>query len=123
MSWYARPVFFVTSCADSLPFYESLGFTDAWRHEEAGRVVAVQVGRNGAELILNENADRAGGGRLFLSLERGEATRLADEWRAAGIEVSDARWGMPVKVTVDPDGNDVLMVDDDVVETDGGNEQ
>ena len=69
-SWYARPVFFVADCEKALRFYSVLGFREAWRHDEGGSLVAVQVNRDGAELILNRNAARAGGGRLFCRSNR-----------------------------------------------------
>ena len=112
--WYARPVFFVKSCEAALRFYGSIGFGEAWRHENEGRVIAVQVNRNGAELILNENQARAGCGRLFLSLHRGQVARCVQTFAAAGVEVRDAYWGMPVKAISDPDGNDLFFVDDEV---------
>jgi len=113
-SWYARPVFFVSDCEEALRFYCGLGFTEVWRHEENGAVVAVQVRRDGAELILNENTARAGGGRLFLTLCRGQVAKCADSFAAAGIEVRDYNWGMPVKAITDVDGNDLLLFDDDL---------
>jgi catechol 2,3-dioxygenase-like lactoylglutathione lyase family enzyme len=111
-SWYARPVFFVTDCETALRFYSRLGFEEAWRHEEDGVVVAAQVNRSGAELILNHNGKRAGGGRLFLSLHRGEVARHAAAFAAAGIDTQDGQWGMAVKIVRDPDGNDLLFRDD-----------
>ena len=112
--WYARPVFFVTDCEEALRFYAALGFVEDWRHEEEDRLVAVQVHRGGAELILNRNRLRAGGGRLFLSLHRGQVARCVDQFLAAGVGVRDDHWGMPVKAVTDPDGNDLLLVDDDL---------
>ena len=112
--WYARPVFFVTDCEEALRFYARLGFAEDWRYEEDGCLVAVQVNRSGAELILNRNHQRAGGGRLFLSLHRGQVTKCADEFLEAGVEVRDGNWGMPVKAVSDPDGNDLLLSDDDL---------
>lgn len=113
-SWYARPVFFVGNCNKALRFYGDLGFREAWRHEEDGTLVAVQVNCNGAELILNQNPTRAGGGRLFLSLDRGHVARCVESFVAAGVEVRDDYWGMPVKAVRDPDGNDLLLFDDDL---------
>lgn len=113
-NWYARPVFFVSSCEETLPFYSRLGFSEAWRHEENGTLVAVQVARDGSEIILNQDPTRAGGGRLFVSLENGEVAKCAAEFESAGIEVRDDQWGMPVKSVTDPDGNDLLFFDDDL---------
>jgi catechol 2,3-dioxygenase-like lactoylglutathione lyase family enzyme len=116
-TWYARPVFFVTDCEEALQFYAGLGFAEDWRHEEGGSLVAVQVTRSGAELILNRNRLRAGGGRLFLSLQRGQAAKCAERFLAAGAEVRDDYWGMPVKAVCDPDGNDLLLTDDDLTQS------
>ena len=116
-TWYARPVFFVVDCEEALRFYAGLGFAEDWRHEEEGALVAVQVTRSGAELILNRNRRRAGGGRLFLSLHRGQAAKCAEQFLAAGAEVHDDYWGMPVKAVRDPDGNDLLLTDDDLIQT------
>ncbi len=113
-SWYARPVFFVADCESALRFYAALGFEEAWRHEERGTAVAVQIQRSGAELILNRDAARAGGGRLFLSLEPGEVAACTAAFTAAGIEVHAATWGMPVRIVRDPDGNDLLFFDDEL---------
>jgi uncharacterized glyoxalase superfamily protein PhnB len=116
-TWYARPVFFVTDCEEALRFYARLGFVEDWRHEEEGSLVAVQLTRSGAELILNRNRLRAGGARLFLSLHRGQAARSAEQFLAAGVEVRDDYWGMPVKMVTDPDGNDLLLTDDDLTQS------
>jgi catechol 2,3-dioxygenase-like lactoylglutathione lyase family enzyme len=105
-------VFFVADCDASLHFYRKLGFREAWRHEESGAVVAAQVDRPGVELILNRNAQRAGSGRLFVSLNRGEVARCAREFAAESIHMQDAHWGMAVKVVRDPDGNDLIFRDD-----------
>jgi catechol 2,3-dioxygenase-like lactoylglutathione lyase family enzyme len=116
-TWYARPVFFVKNCAEALRFYGDLGFREAWRHEEDGKLIAVQVNRGGAELILNENEARAGGGRLSLTLRRGQVAECVKSFLAAGVEVRDQYWGMPVKAVRDADGNDLLFFDDDLAES------
>ena len=116
-TWYARPIFFVTDCEVALRFYAGLGFVEVWRHEEDGSPVAVQVHRGGAELILNRNGPRAGGGRLFLSLHRGQVAKCTAQFLAAGVEVRDDYWGMPVKAVQDPDGNDLLFFDDDLIQS------
>jgi catechol 2,3-dioxygenase-like lactoylglutathione lyase family enzyme len=113
-SWYARPVFFVTNAEAALRFYNKLGFQEAWRHEEQGTLIVAQVNRDGAELILNRDATRAGGGRLFLSLNPGQVARCVAAFEAAGVGVSDTHWGMPMKSVRDPDGNELLFYDDDL---------
>ena len=112
--WYARPVFFVADCDKALNFYQSLGFQEGWRNAENDLLVAVQVELNGVELILNRNPERAGGGRLFFSLDRGEVSSIVQSFNAAGVEVRDDYWGMPVKVVRDLDGNDLLFFDDEL---------
>lgn len=119
-SWYSRPVFFVHDCEDALAFYRRLGFRERWRHEEHGIPVAVQVDRGTTELILNRNPERAGHGRLFLSLDRGEVAACVEAFAREGIETRDAYWGMPVKVVADPAGNDLLFFDDDLAEPGSG---
>ena len=116
-TWYARPVFFVSDCEASLRFYRDLGFRPSWRHEVDGRLIAVQVNRNDAELILNENPRRAGGGRISVTLYPGQVARCAEAFAAAGVEARDDHWGMPVKVVTDPDGNDLVLFDDEMAET------
>ena len=112
--WYARPVFFVGDCEASLGFYERLGFTEEWRHEESGDLLVVQVSYRGCEIILNRNAERSGGGRLFLSLAAGQVRSFVETLVAAGVSVADGNWGMPVKIIRDPDGNDLLLYDDEL---------
>lgn len=115
-TWYARPVFFVGDGAAASQFYRRLGFHERWRHEEGGRLAALQVERNGIEIILNEDADRHGGGRLFLSLEPGQVRHCVDEFTRAGIEMQPGHWGMPVRLIVDPWGNDLVFFDDELGE-------
>ncbi len=113
VKWYTRPVFFVSDCAASLAFYGRLGLKEAWRYEEDGRVVALQMDHLDMELILNERAENVGGGRLFVALKRDQIQECVAAFEAAGIEVADGHWGMPVKIIVDPDGNDILFFNDD----------
>jgi uncharacterized glyoxalase superfamily protein PhnB len=119
-TWYARPVFFTRDVQSLLHHYvDVFGFEEAWRHERDGRVIAAQVNRAGCEVIFNDPGDRdGGGGRLFLSLDRGQSQRYADELRAAGADVSTGHWGMPVVILRDPDGNELLLHDDELGEAD-----
>lgn len=112
--WYVRPVFFVTDCESALRFYEALGFQEAWRSEEDGVLVAVQVAQRGVALILSRDAKRAGGGRLFFSLDRGEVQQVVSTLTTSGVTVHDEFWGMPVKSIRDPDDNDLLFYDDEL---------
>ena len=112
--WYCRTVFFVEDIQQSIDFYgERLGFSERWKHED----VAAQVDREGLELILNRDGQRAGKGRVFLSLGPGQTHRLEKELRSSGTEVSFTRWGMNVMVVADPDGNELYFTDDEL--TDG----
>src|SRR5689334_5164412 len=106
-AWYARPVFFVADCERALAFYRQLGFREKWRHEDGGELIALQVDRQDAELILNRNAERAGRGRLFLELYPGQVQKCVDEFAAQGIVAKDGHWGMPIKSVTDPDGNEL----------------
>lgn len=114
--WFARTVFFVSDGDAALRFYTALGFQEAWRHEENGVLIVFQVNRDGAELILHRDAARAGGGCLFLSLNPGQVARCIASFEAAEVTVEDGRWGMPIKIVRDPDGNNLWFVDDDMRE-------
>lgn len=114
--WYSRPVFFVRSAGKALAFYtEALGFRESWRHENDGAVIVAQVEREGCEIILNASPDRACQGRIFLSLDPGTSRTLAKEWQARGVAVVLTHWGMPVLSLSDPDGNEILLTDDELI--------
>ncbi|HEY4105468.1 MAG TPA: VOC family protein, partial [Polyangiaceae bacterium] len=119
-SWYARPVFFVADGRQALQFYGDLGFDEAWRHERDGSVVAAQVNREGVELILSQNPERAGRGRLFVELYDGQVAECVESISAAGIQVTDEHFGMPVKAIRDIDGNEILLRDDTLGPADEG---
>lgn len=111
--WYARPVWFVADAERSRGFYvDKLRFAEDWRYEEEGRLLIVQVARAGCELILTEQwPDKAGGGLVFVSLdpEEFEAAMAQFAAAAAGVDVSDGRWGYDLKVVTDPDGNQLYF--------------
>ena len=112
-SWYARPVFFVADGREALRFYCELGFHEVWRYEQEGSVVAAQVNREkDVELILSQNPKRAGGGRLFVELYDGQVAQCVESFTAAGLQVTDEHFGMPVKAVRDLDGNEILLRDD-----------
>jgi catechol 2,3-dioxygenase-like lactoylglutathione lyase family enzyme len=119
-SWYARPVFFVADGRQALRFYCELGFHEAWRYEQEGRVVAAQVNREGVELILSQDPKRAGRGRLFVELHEGQVAQCVETFTAAGIQVTDEHFGMPVKAVRDIDGNEILLRDDTLGPADEG---
>jgi catechol 2,3-dioxygenase-like lactoylglutathione lyase family enzyme len=105
--WYARPVLAVRDASASLNFYlQKLGFREAWRYEEAGRLRVVQVSREGCELILSDQwPDTAGQGRIFISLDPADLERLVAEAPARGLELMSGVWGYELVVAADPDGN------------------
>lgn len=114
--WYNRPLVFVRDCHVALDFYVGkLGFTEAWRHEEKGRLLIVQVERDGTELILTEQwAERAGQGVMFISLEsqvaeglEAKVEALREEFHARGAETHEGWWGYRLLVMKDPDGNEL----------------
>lgn len=110
--WYARPVFLVADVEKALAFYTAvLGYEEKWRHGEP--LVAVQVDRGGSEIILNLDAERAGGSRLFIALEQGQIEAVAAEITAGGGRVETGHWGMPVKIVRDPEGNELFFFDDE----------
>lgn len=113
--WYARTVFFCRDVGASAAHYvDVFGFAEKWRHEFEGRVVAAQVERADCEIILNYDEERAGTGRLFLSLDHGQSRAIGDEIEAAGGDVSTGHWGMPVIILRDPDGNELFSYDDEL---------
>jgi catechol 2,3-dioxygenase-like lactoylglutathione lyase family enzyme len=108
-NWYSRPVFFVRSPVEAVAFYtEKLGFTLDWSYEEDGRAYVCQVSRYGFELILAEDAERAGKGRVFISLDLKQERELRGEIEAGGIETGDSRWGMPIIEILDVDRNELF---------------
>ena len=106
--WYARVVMSITDMDRALAFYIGrLGFIEAWRFGEAGARI-VQVDRNGCQLILsNQWPERAGTGRMFVSLDEGPFEALRSEIAEKGIEASEGRWGYRLVVVADPDGNEL----------------
>lgn len=109
--WYARPVLFVSDVERSIGFYvEKLGFEEAWRHEEAGQPIVAQVDRRGCELILSsQEQDKTGRGRMFISLDVEVLHAVRAELEGRGVMVEDARWGYPLMVVHDPDGNELYF--------------
>ena len=111
-NWYARPVFFVRNCEESLMFYNSIGFNEKWKHEEEGEIIAAQVNLKGTEIILNKNETKAGNGRIFISLSKGEVNQYLSSLKDIKIDIEDKYWGMPTKAIKDIDSNDILLYDD-----------
>jgi hypothetical protein len=50
-----------------------------------------------------------GGGRLFFSLFAEPMAELGALAAAAGLELREGYWGMPVKAISDPDGNELFF--------------
>jgi catechol 2,3-dioxygenase-like lactoylglutathione lyase family enzyme len=105
--WYARPLIFVRDAEEAAGFYiGKLGFAESWRHAEDDQVLVVQVARNGCELILTQQwPEAAGSAVMFISLEEGAWQAAIAAFEAAEVEVADGHWGYPLKIVVDPDGN------------------
>lgn len=127
-AWYNRPLIFVRDCHVALDFYVGkLGFTEDWRHEDKGRLLIVQVSREGTELILTEQwAARAGQEVMFISInspgladetppderyagETAAIDALKAEFQSRGAEVHDGWWGYKLLVLRDPDGNELWI--------------
>lgn len=108
--WYSRPVFFVRDTPASLAFYvEKLGFSLDWNHEEDGRASVSQVNRDGFELILAQDADKAGRGRVFISLDAEQTKDLQADIEKRKIQIRESHWGMPVIEIPDLDNNELYF--------------
>lgn len=105
--WYARPVLGVMDIERSVGFYVSkLGFTENWRYAEEGRPLIVQVSRQGCELILSTQwPERVGHGLMFISLDPEVLDAVRTEFTTRDLGVKDGRWGYPLMIVEDPDGN------------------
>lgn len=97
------PIFAVSDVAESLDFYERLGFA-VRRYPGGGYVFA---SRRGVEIHLGVVPDgdrRISAAYLFVD----DADQVAAAWEAAGADVhrpEDTEWGQHEGVLVDPDGN------------------
>src|SRR3979490_1498097 len=109
-NWYFRAVFFVKKAESSIDFYrEKLGFSLDWRYEEGGQVYVCQVSRYGFELILAEDALKAGNARVFISLDSEQEKALRKDIEDKRIDASDSRWGMPIIKILDLDENELFF--------------
>jgi catechol 2,3-dioxygenase-like lactoylglutathione lyase family enzyme len=109
-TWYTRPVFFVAEMKVSSDFYTGrLGFEEAWSFEDKGKKTVAQVTRGDCEIILAEEPERAGNGRLFVSLEPADLEALQKEIEEKSIDAERTWWGYPVIKILDPDGNELLF--------------
>jgi catechol 2,3-dioxygenase-like lactoylglutathione lyase family enzyme len=109
--WYSRPVLFVSDIERSVAFYlGQLGFREDWRYDEAGDRRIVQVSRQECELILSSQwPDKVGGGLIFVSPDLDLLSATRSEFEARGVEVKDGRWGYPLMIVADPDGNELYF--------------
>ena len=99
------PILPVRDLDASLDHYQRLGF--ATRKYSAADYGFAE--RNGVELHLGVSSEFLPSGRgISIYLFVDDADALADEWRAAGVEVhgpEDTDWGQHEGAHVDPDGN------------------
>lgn len=78
-------------------------------HEEGGRAHVSQVQRDGFESILAQDADKAGRGRGYISLDGQQTKALVDELGQRSIPLRRTHWGMPVIEIVDIDLNELYF--------------
>jgi catechol 2,3-dioxygenase-like lactoylglutathione lyase family enzyme len=109
--WYARPVLFVSDIDRAVAFYVGqLGFVEQWRHEHAGVPIVAQLDRSGCEIIVSsQEADKTGRGRMFISLDLEVLHLVRKELEGRGVAVEDGRWGYPLMIVRDPDGNELYF--------------
>jgi catechol 2,3-dioxygenase-like lactoylglutathione lyase family enzyme len=107
--WYTRPVLFVADVNRALRFYiDMLGFEKHW-HEGDGTGGVCQVNHGECEIILCEDAARAGKGRLYVELTFDALTALRREFIERSVPSENSWWGSDVIKVVDPDGNELLF--------------
>jgi catechol 2,3-dioxygenase-like lactoylglutathione lyase family enzyme len=122
--WFARPVLFVADIDRTLEFYvKRLGFAQSWRHADCGKAIVAQVERDGCTLLFSSQwPEKAGKGLMFISpnvhVERAEdrpaaetalLDRLRAEFSGKGVAVEEGRWGFPILIVRDPDGNELFF--------------
>jgi hypothetical protein len=109
--WYSRPVFFVESVERSIVFYvEKLGFIEANRYEEEGKILVGQVNREDCEILLNcQQPEKTGRGRMFISLEIDVLLTLRAEFESRGAPITNGWWGYDTMIIEDPDGNELFF--------------
>ena len=109
--WYSRAIVPVSDTVAATGFYvEQLGFAEHWRYEDQGRLLVVQVGRDGCELILSSQwPAKTGQAMIFISLDLDVLTTLRADLEQRGVAVGDGRWGYPLMVLRDLDGNELLF--------------
>lgn len=109
-TWYTRPILFVAEMERALEFYrDMLGFKQSWGYKDKETTIVTQLHRGDCEIILTFDKARAGGGRIYVSLEDDEMARLKDEIRTKSVPANDFWWGSPAIRIEDPDGNELLF--------------
>lgn len=109
-NWYTRSIFSVSTMSTALEYYCGLlEFKEAWNYKDGGEIIVAQVNKGGFELIMAANLDRAGQGRVFISLDAVDLDSL--QRLIADKEVDSERtfWGYPIIRLHDPDGNELLF--------------
>jgi catechol 2,3-dioxygenase-like lactoylglutathione lyase family enzyme len=107
--WYTRPVLFVADIQRARAFYvDQLGFGVAW-HEGDGAGTVCQVNHGECEIILCEDAPRAGRGRLFVELAAEALSALRHELAERSVATRETWWGSDVVQVDDPDGNELFF--------------
>ena len=99
-----EPIFRVADVARSVVWYEGAGFETSVH--DGRYAFAHHQGDLTIHLAQTRGEERPGGGGLYLHCR--DAGRVAEEWRAAGIEVDgphDEDYGKPEGSVRDPDGN------------------
>lgn len=109
--WYSRPVFFVADVEQAIAFYrDRLGFAEENRYEEDGVPLVAQVRREDCTLLLNsQQAEKAGRGRMFISIDPEPLAQLRTEFEQRGAPVRDGWWGYPTLIVEDSDGNELFF--------------
>ena len=109
--WYARAVLHVADVDRAIDFYTGkLGFSEAWRHADNGRLLVAQVDRDGCELILScQWPDGCGHGLIFISLTQEDFAAARAEFERNGVAVTEGHWGYRLMIIADPDGNQLYF--------------
>ena len=92
-----REPFFDKDTQKSLAFYvENLGFIEDWTYLEHDEMIVAHVSRDGFELIRNKDLNKAGMGRVFISLYDERVDPLRKEMKENRVVMTSKNWGMAV---------------------------
>ncbi len=105
---HAVPVLRVVDGAESIAFYERLGFEVEWQHRfEPALPLFVSIRRGGWHVFLSEHTgDAPPAGLIYLVAE--DADALYEAWGSSGIDMQRPHtkpYGMRELSFSDPDGN------------------